>query len=732
MTVITNRDEAIAAVKQKINTEEQYIELGLQRYWNSSYGNGCNTLIYGADESRIRTVPWWAQREMLRMEVGVYSLTAALRTTHNASLHQYLVHVSVEDETMVAYTPSTEAGLADKQIKTTFGRFLRKHALWLSDGDIRKLETEHRAEFAGELRFATTAAEIQHVYQNMEGDSGCMRYEYTKWDGYTPDMHPSHVYEAPGMAVAYVELDGQIRSRSVVWTNPDDATDKRFVRLYGDYGVLQRKLQAEGFRLSHLAGARLKRIPVPGRKDVYVMPYLDGPGGQQSDYTGRYVMLDKDPTFLRIIGSSAAARLTAMTEHAAGLAGSHDTAKVRLVAAPATEVQCFFSGVMLDALVDEVHSARVLTEDGAVTQIRFNPHARVNDYIRNVHVEDKRSGAFIAAWALMNDAPADHPLRGKLAVPVTFDCFGARYVDTPAARKHCGYAQLDAALYPDAAGKWVYSNTKTLHDGRVVKDTDVVNVIVDESCIDIHTSDVAAYRKKGYVNASPVNVRRKCLVHKDNTDTEVSVGGTLFSKRFNGGRFLPLIDGRWELSSRVEQRYTFGVAVNVLKREPCEYEDVQRYALRTGPSAARIARIRANALQSASAPDVEACFAAIESEMLRLLRNEVGTPCRYTLANGYFQAIYGSNAKTWSDALACIEAMRMQVEANPEKHTPTGYESFCAAVHLINEAFGETRDVVQAQVSLLQVAEDDASREAYAKLEIVKHTLLSEIEAILG
>ena len=185
----------------------------------------------------------------------------------------------------------------------------------LSDAYIQRVEQEWRAELNPNFNVATTPEDIEYVYTHMSGDTGCMRHGKGHFD---LNVHPSAVYASPGMGVAYVGgIGGAVVSRAVVWVNPEDENDKRFVRVYGA-PHLRKKLGRAGYRETDLSGAKLRVIAANGSAltgtgpHELVMPYLDGPGGEQGHRDGAYGVWDEaDPDYIRILKYTDASALSA-------------------------------------------------------------------------------------------------------------------------------------------------------------------------------------------------------------------------------------------------------------------------------------------------------------------------------------------------------------------------------------------------------------------------------------
>jgi len=231
-------------------------------------------------------------------------------TTLNAfislGLMSYLPHISREQFGQIAYTASLDDALRDKVTRSTLGRFMRRFCPILTDKYIQKIEQDFASFIDPNFNIAVTASDIEYVYTHMEGDTGCMRHDKSHWSGL--HVHPSAVYAAPGMGVAYLgEIGGRVTARTVIWTNPNDQADKRYVRIYGA-PHLKSKLERAGYRCTGLDGAEIAAIPVRGENNCVVMPYMDAPAGDQgrTDKAVCAVRTAERPGYLRLLSNEAA------------------------------------------------------------------------------------------------------------------------------------------------------------------------------------------------------------------------------------------------------------------------------------------------------------------------------------------------------------------------------------------------------------------------------------------
>lgn len=476
-------EKAIAALSKKLDSVEKFeqalLEGGIVNYPADQYKCNCaygakyavlnaNQQAYrtsdfnynGADPAEMWRSPdlwrgtthssfpvslWWLLRERLRMMFGVYPAASEMLghlNTLNATV-AFAVHISVADPTKIAYTPSAADGEADRQLSTTIGKFLKKHVITMTDEEVQAVDAAHRADMSREIEIITGAAAIKEVYTNMVGDSGCMRYSSSHFN-LPADYHPSMVYDAPGVGVAVLRNgSGEVKARTVVYTNPNDPSDKRYVRLYGD-GMLKKRLERAGYQCKTLLGVTLRAVPSPRHtstddKTVIVGPYIDGAGGN-SGYDGRYgVLTDAGLTMVsqadaeeiqRAHGSHAAVYMT-------GASGVYTFKKV-----PTN----WFCGV--SDLTGKEYDTRTAT----VVKVLLPDMSIGKATIEEV------AGTFSEVRAYNLDCRSRAETLYALSNTPRFSLHGSEYLDIPAQREGLGFAKLDVNFYPDNQ-EWVYRSS---------------------------------------------------------------------------------------------------------------------------------------------------------------------------------------------------------------------------------------------------------------------------------
>lgn len=223
----------------------------------------------------------WQERERGRLASGEYTATpwAALPWFARPETALHFAHVSTVDGAKIAYTEDAVKGQADRQTRIKPGKYLaRFYADVLSTEDIARLSAEFSKTYEDNvLMFATTADDWERVYT--DGPSSCMSKPASSYDS---PCHPVRVYAGPDLQLAYLERNGDVTARAIVWPE-----HKVYSRIYGDQVRLGDMLQDAGFSEGSLQGARIVRKPF---QDGFVLPYVDYIDGATDD--GKHLILD--------------------------------------------------------------------------------------------------------------------------------------------------------------------------------------------------------------------------------------------------------------------------------------------------------------------------------------------------------------------------------------------------------------------------------------------------------
>jgi hypothetical protein len=188
------------------------------------------------------------------------------------------------DFTRVAYTRDERAGIANRQVVTTLGKYLRAHFSVLPDEAIRDIVALAQSNGA-HFKIVRTSAEM--IYHLTKGPGSCMKWDDDGVRDLTGDMrHPYETYSpALGWAMA-VRIEGDDTVGRALINEADG--EKIFVRTYkksSSYSPADEQLEAwlaeQGYKHEcSWLGRRLKVIPTDEFDCGFIAPYLDG------DYKG--------------------------------------------------------------------------------------------------------------------------------------------------------------------------------------------------------------------------------------------------------------------------------------------------------------------------------------------------------------------------------------------------------------------------------------------------------------
>ena len=185
------------------------------------------------------------------------------------------------DMTRVAFTRDEKSGIANKQVVTTLGKYLRAHFSLLPDDAIRDIVALAQSQQCN-FKFVHTTAEM--IYHLHRGPGSCMQWE-DDCGVVCDDGIKRHPYEAYAPELGWhmaVRLEGgDTVGRALCM---DDGDSKFFVRSYkkGEgYSYtddrLEAWLNAQGYhKRSDWLGCDLKTIQTSRSNCGFLAPYLDG------------------------------------------------------------------------------------------------------------------------------------------------------------------------------------------------------------------------------------------------------------------------------------------------------------------------------------------------------------------------------------------------------------------------------------------------------------------------
>ncbi len=250
-------------------------------------------------------VDGWQAREQQRFDDGDYSPVPSIHGMIYPKGHYVHLSTTKTESDFVAYTPNEAYGIADRQVRLKFGKYLKKTFPSMSDAAIQSAVVALRAkleilESPAIVKFATDRDTISAIFETemYACDSSCSSCMFDKFTD--REIRPYHVYaDSPDVAVAYLLEQGNITARSVVSTK-----DKEWVRAYSIRAndstlcaVLTSMLESQGYTEGDLIGNRLTKLPK--HRNGHVAPYIDH-GGMGLISEGKYweVCNDRDGEYI--------------------------------------------------------------------------------------------------------------------------------------------------------------------------------------------------------------------------------------------------------------------------------------------------------------------------------------------------------------------------------------------------------------------------------------------------
>jgi hypothetical protein len=232
---------------------------------------------WGHWNSILSTSNWWVYREGMRFVHNQYLPVLPYDQEFHEKFYPLwlntLFHTSIDDPTMIAFTPNPSDGLRDRQVRSKMGKFLVKYrGMHHNYNDVQISDFANRfntQQKPPKLLFTSDPKEIARVYRH--GPHSCMSDGFAKLNG-----HPCEPYGKDPIGLAYIQLDdGRIVARALVRHDT-----KEFVRPYGNEFAIQALLQEAGYTFSidkGLGGLELNWMFSNAEQTRLLSPYLDPP-----------------------------------------------------------------------------------------------------------------------------------------------------------------------------------------------------------------------------------------------------------------------------------------------------------------------------------------------------------------------------------------------------------------------------------------------------------------------
>lgn len=466
-------------------------------------------------EGSLHKSRWWLAREWLRLASGVYEYTPAL-VTLGQHFPELAVHCATDadDPTLVAYTIDHSKGEGDIQTRISLGRLLRKLYPQLPDDIIASAEADHRAALSSELDLLPWGKEFLKAYK--EANPACMSKSIESYSG---GHHPTAAYDVPWLKLAVLRNGkGAYSARALTYINPDDANDKRYIRIYGDM-MLQRRLEKNGYRCAGLEGVRLKKVAAKGYgSTAFVMPYLDAPGHNTAgEKCGQYLAHDGD--YLMVISQALADKLYNITRlgriSATSTSGAVEVPE-RLALA-ALKTRCPISGVEFtpdsNSLMVHANGADCFVHPNYVDAVASWP--RVYVYVNHD--------------AVKRNVPPDSKL---------IDREGVKYLVSSDMLEYLGYGQLDPEFYGPDQYESAHAKVMRSKNGYMIKTEDAVDFVdANGGYSTLHKSEVDAdslIKIARVASARPMYADKNAPIVRTVSGKRVVVGVHPVSQAFDG------------------------------------------------------------------------------------------------------------------------------------------------------------------------------------------------------
>ncbi len=517
------------ALKGKI-TKKEWDELGLIDHKTAE------------KYTEVGQAVWWAEREAMRIYYQVYEVTDALES--HLCFKRVFAHISVEDRTMVAFTPDKASGEADRQLKMSPGRFFSRMLPIASDNYIQKLVSEHLAEVVNEVEFLE-GKDLTEVYVSGAASAACMSKMPGAWS--LGGHHPTEAYWTPEIKMAVIRnAEGAVTERCIVYHASE--TDKRWIRCYPDNGKLKKRLEKNGYVRGNLVGAKLNTVPVG--EDYYVIPYLDGDGHRGGEDNASTVLIDYQ---LTVVGRATINALRG--RESSMFYGPTTSGKVRLRNTDSSTFKYIdaFDGLAKSSLVDP---ASDFWYDGQIHKVATSNIVGLSAMLR----ED--------GCDLYNDVRVSMNA-SRTVLATSTDVFRARsygwVLDTEANRKQAGYVRLASEFYDDQS--W-HSKATILtiesEDGVILKVDAAYYVDADGETQVLHVSQVPAKSVKLHKSSKTV---AGYYCHPSASYVKTSTGRKVHQKLHD---IVQTISGAWEFASKVKSVNFLGEVLAIAKSETLE------------------------------------------------------------------------------------------------------------------------------------------------------------------
>lgn len=265
----------------------------------AAFGNPTNLPLTNTTYPAIRDAIRFEQRYWLPLrlsESGEVQQNIRGLVSHERFKGNHCAHTKADDPMRVAYFRDERHRYADRVTVAKPGGYLTSNYSRVFDATtIRNMAESMRVDNTDPtefLFFAETEEEITEIYTENGGmnNGSCMRYLANNWNLIREGehVHPAAVYAGPDTRVAYLKIGNKYKARTVVADRGNFETAKKWIRIYGDSGLMIRALESLGYRSGSLEGVRY--APIECDNGRLGAPYFDGMA-TRSSRSGDYFIL---------------------------------------------------------------------------------------------------------------------------------------------------------------------------------------------------------------------------------------------------------------------------------------------------------------------------------------------------------------------------------------------------------------------------------------------------------
>lgn len=216
----------------------------------------------------------------------------------------HFAHLSINEKGLIAYTPTDEYGIENRQLRIKPGKYLNQ----FSKGELSQRQIDaYCAQIANvdsTYHLATSQTDIRSIYVN--GPSSCMGGYGKTSDHFSLSdrYHPVDAYAESDLALAYMGTVESPTARCIVWPEK-----KVLTRCYGANNghsgqtgdVLRALLRKDGYVDAYhgdasglMDGARIRAICVDRDRESYLMPYIDAAESASLAHDRKHFILHDD------------------------------------------------------------------------------------------------------------------------------------------------------------------------------------------------------------------------------------------------------------------------------------------------------------------------------------------------------------------------------------------------------------------------------------------------------